>query len=376
MLIMKTYIFYLTTFTVILFLSACASTAPSTPHVVTPKSIKVKDKVVKVVDVKAKVTTTFHQENSTPNDATNRVFLDCFKTGKITLQKSCQQKIAKFLKSVPLKDKRNIFIEVHTDKAGSDKKNLLISKKRAAYVAKSLYYKEYKFSKVYFNGFGESKLIYDTLTPKANRANRRVVLKVRDKNTQVAKKYYQLYKKYKKVQKKKKAKRPTKIEVKQKQKKSLDILSYTGQADIGWIYFGKPSLGKKFTISCRDDKPRKVKRKAVSKSKKSEFTQGFYDKKIVGMFKGEHVEVYPVYLYENGKLPINNPTLLYTQKGQTIRLQTTVNAYRGKKGILYRIFVNGKKNISCMDIVFPYSKEAISYGRVYTQKNEYVFQPE
>ena len=373
---MKTYIFYLTTFTAILFFSACARTAPSSTPVVAPKSIQVKHKVVKVVDVKEKVNLHFHQENSIQNDATNRVFLDCFKTGQITLQKSCQKKINKFLRSVPLKDKRNIFIEVHTDKAGSEKKNLLISKKRSAYVAQSLYYKEYKFSKVYFNGFGESKLIYDALTPKANRENRRVVVKVRDKNTKVAKKHYQLYKKQKKVSKKKKLKIHTKVEVKQKQKKSLDILSYTGQADTGWIYFGKPSLTEKFTISCRDDKPRKVKRKAISKSKKSEFTQGFYDKKIVGMFKDERIEVYPVYLYENGKLPISNPTLLYTKKGKTTSLQTTVNAYRGKKGILYRIFVNGKKNISCMDIVFPYSKKSISYGRVYTQTNEYTFKPE
>lgn len=57
-------------------------------------------------------------------------------------------------------------------------------------------------------------------------------------------------------------------------------------------------------------------------------------------------------------------------KKYTKRLQTTVNSYRGKKGILYRIFINGKKSMKCMDLVIPYTSKEVSYGRVYTQDED------
>ncbi len=377
--LMENYKIHLTTFLMLITFSGCFY---SEPQLDVQKSV-VQKVIVPISKSKpiVKVDPTFHAENLVKDDSANRVFLNCFKTGHIDLQKSCQKKINKFLKSIPLKYKRKIIIEVHTDKGGSLKKNLLISKKRAKYIANSLYYKEYKNSKIYYNGFGESKLIYNAENKKANIANRRVVIKVHQKNFKMKKNTYLLYKKSIKKMTTKVTKKVVKPKIATKKiittpiasvvnSKNLKILNYTGPADIGWMYFGKKGLREKFKISCVDDKPRKVKRQAISKSKKNEFTRGLYNRRISGDVGKDYLEVYPVYIFENGKLPINNPILTYYGDERNIlRYQTTVNAYRGKKGILYRIFVNGKKAIKCMDVVIPYGDNKISYGRVYMQKN-------
>jgi len=310
-------------------------------------------------------TSTLNKENLTKEDIQTKVFKNCFKTGSINLEKKCQVKIDKFLKETPLKYKRSIYIDVHTDKGGSDKKNFLISNKRAKNIAGSLYYKEYKNSKVYYQGFGESKLIYNDETAESNIQNRRVVVKLHSKNFKVNNKHYRVFVKQSTSKQLHKKKTPRK---KTKKKEKLSIVKYTGQADTGWIYFGKYSLAKKLTISCRDDKPRKEKHKAISRGKKKEFMSAFYNRKINGSYSEGEIEVSPIYIYENGKLPVSNPILRVKQKNkEVIRFQTTINTYRGKKGILYRIFVNGKKDVSCVDLVISYKDDKVSYGRIYTK---------
>jgi len=322
-----------------------------------------------------------------------RVYENCFKTGKISLEKSCKKKIKDFLQTTPLKDKRTIVIEVHTDKSGSSHKNLAISIRRAYTAASSLYYKEYKNSKVYYAGFGESQPLVDGECRKANIINRRVVVSLKDKYYKVPKK---IYKRYVQGAKKKKTKRttvrvapsstvtiaaiaPVMTDVLSKKKKkvvkkapvkrrikNVNLVRYTGKADTGWMYFGPKSLSKKFYVSCADDKPTKVKRKAISKSKKSEFISGLYGKRISGNFGDNYVEINPVYMFENGAIPKSNPVVtLYGNERNIERFQTTVNTFRGQKGILYRIFVNGNKKMECMDLVIPYSTKNVSYGRVY-----------
>ncbi|SFV69911.1 hypothetical protein MNB_SM-4-917 [hydrothermal vent metagenome] len=168
---------------------------------------------------------TFYKENTTEENETTRVFINCFTTGSIHIHKSCKNKIDMFLKSISLKNKRNIIIEVHTDKGGSQKNNLGISKKRAKNIASSLYFKEYKNSEVYYKGFGKSKLIYDIQSKKADIENRRVVVKLRSKNFKLNTKEYTLFVKVKKLKRKVK-KQPSKKQPSKKLKKEkLDILS-------------------------------------------------------------------------------------------------------------------------------------------------------
>lgn len=361
MILMKMY--FIVFVTLLSFLGCASAKQEAKPQAVLPikNSLKKEPLVEK---------TTFNKENLTQEDVQTKVFQNCFKTGSINLEKKCQVKIDKFLRETSLKHKRSIYIDVHTDKGGSNKKNLLISNKRAKNIAGSLYYKEYKNSKVYYQGFGESKLIYNDETPESNIKNRRVVVKLRSKNFKVNNKHYRIFVKRSANKQRKALKKKTK---KTKQKEKLSISKYTGQADIGWIYFGKYNLAKKLTISCRDDKPRKEKHKAISRGKKKEFMSAFYNRKINGSYSGGEIEVSPIYIYENGKLPISNPILTLKQKNkEVVRFQTTINTYRGKKGILYRIFVNGKKDVSCVDLVISYKDDKVSYGRIYTKdKREY-----
>jgi len=184
MILMKMYFIV---FVILLSVLGCASAKKEAkPQAVLP--IKKSLKIEPVVE-----TSTLNKENLIKEDAQTKVFQNCFKTGSINLEKKCQVKIDKFLKATSLKYKRSIYIDVHTDKGGSNKKNLLISNKRAKNIAGSLYYKEYKNSKVYYQGFGESKLIYNDETPKSNIQNRRVVVKLRSKNSKVNNKNYRIF---------------------------------------------------------------------------------------------------------------------------------------------------------------------------------------
>jgi flagellar motor protein MotB len=310
-----------------------------------------------------------------------RVYQNCFKTGRTRVEKSCTRKIKAFLKETPLSHKRNIIIAVYTDKVGSAKKNLAISKKRAKNTVASLYYKEYLNSHVYYAGFGESEPLYDSETKEANYINRRLVITLKDKHAKIDTKKYIRYKKAARVsalaQRQKNAFRhmkpkakvkhtKVKVPVVNRKKMRVKFHNFTGDADIGWVYFGKPSLQEKFEITCVDDKPRKVKRKAISKSKTSEFMEDLNSKRISGDLGQKFVDIYPVYLYENGYLPKSNPIVtVYDESSTTKRYQTTVNTYRGKKGILYRIFINGDKKMNCMDLVISYKTKEVSFGRAY-----------
>ncbi|MDQ7067914.1 MAG: OmpA family protein [Sulfurimonas sp.] len=187
---------YLLTFIIILLFFGCASEEVK-PIVQEKKLVTAKLSSSDAQVTSKKKVANYNRENITEENTTTRVFRECFKTGSISLVKSCKTQIDSFLRKTGLKDKRNIFIEVHTDKAGSYKKNLAISIKRAKHIASSLYYKEYKYSKVYYKGYGETKLIYDDEEVKSNLHNRRVVIKLRPKNFKVDTKKYSLFVKQK-----------------------------------------------------------------------------------------------------------------------------------------------------------------------------------
>ena len=379
---MKNIKFYMGFLVLALLVVGCSKAKPK-PEPIVEKKVEVV--AAQTPKQKVKSQTDFMPQNFVTEDRYTKVFQNCFTTGKASLNKSCKKKLQALLLDTPLKHKREVIIEVHTDLGGSSKKNQSISQKRAYSAATSLYYKDYKYSKVYYSGFGEAEPLYNSRSKKADVLNRRLVVKLREKNYAVDKK---VFKKYVRGSKKpvaaiatsksvpkpktapKKSTKKPKMVTPLKVTTPVNLIKHTGKADTGWMYFGKSSLKEKFLISCADDEPRKIRRKAISKSKKGEFMSGFYNKRITGDVNDKYVEVYPVYLYENGNLPKSNPVVtIYGDDRKVQRLQTTVNSYRGKKGILYRIFVNGKKNVKCMDLVIPYGTKEVSYGRVYSQKN-------
>jgi len=93
------------------------------------------------------------------------------------------------------------------------------------------------------------------------------------------------------------------------------------------------------------------------------------------------MELYPIYIYEKGYLPQSNPiATIYDDSRDIKRYQTTVNTYRGKNGILYRVFINGHKKMKCMDLVISYETRDVSFGTIYMEEGSevkaYKFKPE
>lgn len=309
-----------------------------------------------------------------------RVYTNCFRTGKVSVSKSCKRDIKNFLKEIPLKDKKNIIIEVHTDKVGSAKKNLNISKKRALNVALSIQTQEQKKSKIFYAGYGESQLLYDSQTKEANFQNRRVVVSVKDKNYKSNSKKLASYKTKGVVPFKPHLKKTKKVALKKEiqkvavvvpvvpvvvPKKSVNLQRYTGKSIVGHTH--------KFSIACIDDTPIDMKRQEFSNAKERAFLSDFYKKRISGNYKDKYVEIYPVNIFKNGALTNEDPTItVYSDRADTKRYKTEVNSYRGSAGVLYRVFVKGDRDIKCMDFVFSYSHGDQKYGRVYLEEDKKV----
>jgi len=315
-------------------------------------------------------------ENFTVENKYNRVFTECFTTGSIALKKSCKKKIDAFLKSAPLRMKRKVLIEVHTDKGGKDEYNHQISQKRAKSVAGSLYYKEYKHSKVYYRGFGEEKPLYKLRSKEADSANRRIVMHLKPKEVAVEK-AYRLYKKEipKQIKKTKKQKK------KRVKVQKVNLKKYTGKADTGWIYFGKKELAKKFDISCTQDSLRKVRNRSIKGHKKAEFMHGLHKKSLRGSVGTYTFTMLPISVFENGYVAKKSPNIILTNPNQKKTVLTTdVNTYNGEKGMLYRVFVNkrnsAKNNMECMDMVFSYTSGDFKYGVAYFKEKNRLVQRE
>lgn len=367
------------------------------PTIVEPKvePIVEEPKVEPIIPPVVELNTTTEEklivENYIEDDLYTRVYKGCFKTGSTRLQRSCKKKINKFLQDLPLAQKRNIIIEVHTDKGGRSKNNLAISQKRALVVSSSLYHKEYKYSHVYYRGYGESRPLYDSTSKKATLENRRVVIFAKDKYAKIDKKQYRLYKQREKSSKKSKKR----VEVEQIEESTLEettpeelpvvakivapnIKKYTGEADTGWIYFGNPKLKKKFTITCMEDRPREVRRRELRGHKDEEFIQKIHNRVYQGKIEDIRYKIAPVTIFEDGALPTLNPNIILTHQNQSRSLLTTiVNSYHGERGILYRVFINKKNsvknNMECMDIMIPYTTGEVGYGVAYfREKGEIV----
>ena len=115
--------------------------------------------------------------------------------------------------------------------------------------------------------------------------------------------------------------------------------------------------------SCSADRPR------VSNGVKSlrdqkdisitEYMPGLYNTSWMDTVNGHLVGLSNVAVYRDGGSPANKPSV-YIFKGYKqgsgarpdFTAQPQVNAYRGDKAILYRVFVDGP--LKCMDLLFPY----------------------
>lgn len=132
--------------------------------------------------------------------------------------------------------------------------------------------------------------------------------------------------------------------------------------------------------SCSADRPRVSNGVKSLRDRKdisvTEYMPGLYNTSWVDTVNGNLVGLSNVAVYRDGGSPANRPNL-YIYKGYKsgsgskadYSAQPEVNAYRGDKAILYRVFVNGP--LKCMDIVFPYdnSGEAKNSNLFYEKQN-------
>ncbi len=146
----------------------------------------------------------------------------------------------------------------------------------------------------------------------------------------------------------------------------------TAAADFGTPLVPTPSFslistayasGGPVVPACSADRPR------VSNGVKSlrdqkdisvtEYMPGLYNTSWLDTVNGNLVGLSNVAVYRDGGSPANRPNL-FIYKGYKpgsgakpdFTAQPEVNAYRGDKAILYRVFVDGP--VKCIDLVFPY----------------------
>jgi outer membrane protein OmpA-like peptidoglycan-associated protein len=373
---MKTMTLYLTFFSALMFLLGCASTSPKQESSLKNDTLTQKQMALPTSQGKS-----VEKKDIEIEDANSKILLNCFKTSKTELEQSCKVKIKEFLSQTPLSKKRNILIEVHTDKVGDSRSNLSISKKRAYEAASSLYYKEYKYSKVYYAGLGENEPLRNSQTHEDNIINRRLKIIIKDKYAVVDTKRYKLFTQKKKSQDKPKQTSKNESKNISKALQRVNLVEYTGKADTGWIYFGKAELKEKITISCAEDTPREVRRRSIKGHAKEEFLLNAYKKNIKGDFGKYSFRMAPIAVFEDGYLTNQNPNILLFESKKSPKVLTTiVNSYRGEKGMLYRVFVNKKNsvknNMKCMDIVIPYKTTEALFGVAYFMKNKRVVHEE
>lgn len=164
-------------------------------------------------------------------------------------------------------------------------------------------------------------------------------------------------------------------------------------ADFGREIGPKPSFslistayaaGGPLAPTCGTDRPRVSNGVKSLRDQKSisvtEYMPGLYNTSWMDTVNGNLIGLANVAVLRDGGAPANKPNL-YVYKNYKAGSgakpdyagQPEVNAYRGDKAILYRVFVDGP--IRCMDVVFPYdnSGEARNSNLFYDkQSNLYV----
>lgn len=134
--------------------------------------------------------------------------------------------------------------------------------------------------------------------------------------------------------------------------------------------------------SCTQDRPR-VSRGVKSLKDGQEFApryylRGFSDVTWSGMANGQLVTLANVAVLKDGGTPARHPKLLVYRdyKGDvgaksSYSSAPAVNAYRGDKGVLYRVFVNGP--LRCMDFVVPNNRPMDASTNLYYDRGKTLY---
>ncbi|PIQ32512.1 MAG: cell envelope biogenesis protein OmpA, partial [Bacteroidetes bacterium CG18_big_fil_WC_8_21_14_2_50_41_14] len=105
-----------------------------------------------------------------------------FNVGKYTFLEGVTEQLDEVVFIMKQYNAANILIEGHTDSAGNDTKNLILSDNRANAVRKYLISKGINAKRLIAKGYGETKPIASNRTMEGMEKNRRVELKVINNN--------------------------------------------------------------------------------------------------------------------------------------------------------------------------------------------------
>jgi hypothetical protein len=101
----------------------------------------------------------------------------------------------------------------------------------------------------------------------------------------------------------------------------------------------------------------------------ADYLPGLYGTSWFGTVNGQLVSLTHVTVLRDGGMPVSPPQLLVyrdwsPKKGNKARAtftrQPEVNVYRGRKGLLYRVFASGAGNLRCIDVLIAPDGGAIA----------------
>lgn len=306
--------------------------------------------------------------------------------------------------------KMRILLIGHTDDTGNTQKNADLSEKRARSVAQIFAQQGFDKAQIFYQGAGETLPVADNRTKEGRRQNRRVeivdlssdeafnvYLQSRQPNTAF---YRPKSEKNPRstVEKFQKSPQSSKVAAKMAEKSTAEktiaaapsvitpkkamptnpaFIDFGGSVQATSIDIGKVKSNERagFFIrqaeaatsivdNCIEDSYRQangVKSLAngATQYKTNDFLPGLYGTSWSDTVNGHLVAITNVAVLRDGGAPVGQPNLLVykdyqpNKKAQpTFRNQPKVNAYQGQKGVLYRVFVEGKNApMQCIDLV-------------------------
>lgn len=310
--------------------------------------------------------------------------------------------------------KMRILLIGHTDDTGNTQKNADLSEKRARSVAQIFAQQGFDKAQIFYQGAGETLPVADNRTKEGRRQNRRVeivdlssdeafnvYLQSRQPNTafyrpKSEKNPRSTVEKFQKSPQSSKvaakmadktiekstaektiAAAPSVITPKKAMPTNPAFIDFGGSVqatsiDIGQVksneragfFIRQAEAATSIVDNCIEDSYRQangVKSLAngATQYKTNDFLPGLYGTSWSDTVNGHLVAITNVAVLRDGGAPVGQPNLLVykdyqpNKKAQpTFRNQPKVNAYQGQKGVLYRVFVEGKNApMQCIDLV-------------------------
>lgn len=307
-----------------------------------------------------------------------------------------------------LKNKK-IMLVGNTDDVGNTKKNAALSEARAKAVAKVFEAEGVPSSNLYFQGAGEAYPIADNHTSEGRAKNRRVeIVDVRSDadlkgylaNRAPNVKFYRMKKPVERQvesskseeAKSSKGEANAGVSAKSRSESSIGISAKGTRAGRKFVDFGgSPASPKAVDIgstadssfsfissanaadvaipACMNDRYRASRGvKSLASGEvfdTSDYANGMYGGSWVSMANGNMVALSDVKVLRDGGLPASRPRLsIYKNYKGNVKQRPTfsslmdVNAYKGDKGVLYRVFGKSGDPLSCFDLVVPNASSA------------------